>query len=58
MIDIKNCTTMEAASIQGHADDKLFKQRLAEKIQTDVFSHFGRVTASKLGRKGERKGNL
>lgn len=46
---------MKAASIQGHAGDKLFKQRLTENIQIDVFSHFCRVTASKLGRKESEK---
>lgn len=29
---------MKAASIQGQAGDKLFKQRLTEKIEIDIFS--------------------
>lgn len=34
----KNYTSMKAASFQGQAGDKLFKQRLTEEIQIDVFS--------------------
>ena len=34
----KNWVSMKADSIQGQAGDKLFKQRLAVKIQIDVFS--------------------
>lgn len=34
----KNYTSMKAASIQGQAGDKLFKQNLTEKIQIDICS--------------------
>lgn len=54
----KNCAGMKAASFQGHAGDKLFRQRLAEKDSAwHVFSGFSRVTNLKTQRKSrERRG--
>lgn len=47
---------MKAAPIQGKAGDKLFKQRLAEKIQIDTFFLFSAVLRAKNLKEGKREG--